>query len=279
MGKISNYLTHNEKILQKWRDGSTNIYATNSRVVLEQSGKILDIPYSNINSFEYSSKHSIWRITLGILLLVCAFFSSFFISSKGIGISIGLSLLFFAIIIFAKSQIPKIKMQVTGQGAIEFSENMKSIMGWIHDYKTKIESDTSKAIGDSKIGEGETEVKAHYQDPTEDSFEKFLKSAIKAMNKGDMKLARSFIEQAISFKKGENAITQKKGEKLKLKSRTHAKKRRIPHARKLAYFEKPHFRVCPVCGRELLPKAIYCDLCGAKLADLFKRAHDGGLFG
>ncbi len=278
MGKISDYLTPNEKILKKWRDGSTSIYATNSRVILIQRGKILDVPYSNINSFEYSSKHSMMRMTLGILSLVCAFFSSFFISPKEIGIPIGFSLLFFAIIIFTKSQITKIKMQTTDQGAIEFSENMKSTMGWIHDYKTKIESDTSKTIGDSKIGEDEKEAIAHYQNPYDDSFERILESAIKAINKGDMKLAKSFIEQAISFKKEDKAITQKKGKELKLEGRIRTK-RRIPSTRKLRDFEKPYFRVCPVCGRELLPKAIYCDLCGSKLADLFKRAHDGGLFG
>jgi len=159
---------------------------------------------------------------------------------------------------------------------------------WVRDYKSRIEINSTKEKYDAIIPEDKTEANSSTK-------EKFLINAMRALNKGNTELAKKLIVHARSLPEEKKALTidQEKvpspnKEKASMpKESKHTKedeiparkREKIPRPKKVLVFEEPKFRICPLCGRELLPKTIYCDQCGAKLANLFKRAHNGGLFG
>ena len=297
MVDISSYLTPHERILKKWRDGSTNICATDKRIILERNDNIIDAPYHHISSIELKKTRSRVKIAfvalsiiIGVLLSTVDFFSFILIppAIRLIFPTIGLSLIIFAIILFIIPMGTKIKIHISNQEPVELSGNMKSMVRWVRDYKARIEINSTKEKYDVIIPEDKTEANLSTK-------EKFLIKAMKALNKGNTELAKKFIIHARSLPEEKKALiidqekvsSPNKEKASMLKESKHTKedeipsrkRGEIPRSKKVPVFEEPKFRICPVCSRELLPKTIHCDQCGAKLANLFKRAHNGGLFG
>jgi hypothetical protein len=193
MSDISQYLTPSERILQEWKTGSCDIYATNKRVIIEENGKVSDASYSHISSVEYERHTHVSRIIGAIILIVIGVVMSLSFSSIPI-LNIGgfLLLLLISIILLLTSSSAKTKMYVVGREPIELSGRMESLLRWVRQYKVEMESKSITYYPTDKTVMPTTPK----IEKSESIREGLLKSAMKALEMGDRELARRFLEEA-----------------------------------------------------------------------------------
>jgi len=144
--EILPYLTSDETVLEEWKDGSRNIYATNKRLILTDRRRVSDFSYSHISSIDYESKIRKGRIIGGIFLIIIGIIVSItayigiIVFTPYFGIIALLIIIIIAIILFLTSASKKTIIYVVGRDPVELSGKMDSLLRWIREYKTAIET-------------------------------------------------------------------------------------------------------------------------------------------
>ena len=145
---VASYLAPEEKVLEKWRGGEWDVFATNNRIILRKGiiGKqIVEASYAHISSIEYKSLWNVGQALIGAVLI----FAGLLLPEEFI-VRIGLVLGPVSFLIRAGSFIAGlvlvllshksgIKLYVIGRpDAISLPTNLEPMIKWIRQYKLPV---------------------------------------------------------------------------------------------------------------------------------------------
>jgi len=145
---IASYLAPDERVLEKWRGGEWDVFATNNRIILRKGiiGKqIVEASYAHISSIEYKSLWTLRQVLIGLILILAGpFLPEEFIIRMGlapglVSFLIRAGLFIVGLILVLLSHRSGIKLHVVGRpDPISLPTNLEPMIKWIRQYKQPI---------------------------------------------------------------------------------------------------------------------------------------------
>jgi len=144
---VASYLAPDERVLEKWRGGEWDVFATNNRIILRKGiiGKqIVEASYAHISSIEYKSLWNVGQALIGAILIFVGLFlpEEFMIRIGLVGLVsflIRAGSLIVGLILVLLSHRSGIKLHVVGRpDPISLPTNLEPMIKWIRQYKQPI---------------------------------------------------------------------------------------------------------------------------------------------
>jgi len=148
---IASYLAPDERVLEKWRGGEWDVFATNNRIILRKGiiGKqIVEAFYAHISSVEYKSLWNVRQALVGLILIFAGLFlpEEFIIPIALVGLVsflIRAGSFIVGLVLALLSHTSEIKLYVIGRpDPISLPTNLEPMIKWIRQYKQPISIST-----------------------------------------------------------------------------------------------------------------------------------------
>jgi len=143
---VASYLAPDERVLEKWRGGGWDVFATNNRIILRKGivGKqIVEASYAHISSIEYKSLWNVGQALVGAILIFAGLFlPEEYIIRMGldglVSFLIQAGSLIVGLVLVLLSHTSGIKLYVIGREPISLPTNLEPMIKWIRQYRQPI---------------------------------------------------------------------------------------------------------------------------------------------